>query len=236
MRKVLIALSSEELADTLAQMLGGSFEVTSCNDGATALQHLRNIQPYIMILDLMLPYKDGLTLLEDAMPIRPAVILGIVAERSNYIITRAESHGIGYLMLEPCEARAVVVRMMDMIACADLPPKVYTEPESEVTKLLLRLGFCSGLDGYTQLRVGIPLYLQDPVQRLSKELYPAIARLCRYNGGQQVEHSIRTAIQSAWETGNKPLWKSLFPNSTKAPTNRVFISRIAAEMNQRYRK
>lgn len=228
MRKVLIAHGSEELTNTLAQMLGGLFDVTTCTDGLTALEYIREIRPDAMILDLMLPFKDGITILEDAAPLLPAVILGFVNERSHYVVTRAHTHGIGYIMLDPSEPRAIVVRLMDMIACSDTPPTPYQEPQSEVTNLLLRLGLAPGKDGFTQLRVGIPLYIKDPFQRLTKELYPTIAQLCGYNSGLQVEHSIRTVIHEAWVTRDEALWSNLFPSCEKAPANRLFISRIAA--------
>lgn len=230
MRKVLIAHGSEELSHTLALMLGGKFDVFSCNDGNTALECLNNFQPEILILDFMLPYKDGLTVLELASPFRPPIILGTVRYRSHYILRSAEAHGVGYIMLEPCEARNIVVRLMDMIVCSALPPQNYEEPQSEVTRQLLRLGLRSGLDGFTQLRVGIPLFAQDSAQRLSKELYPAIARLCGYDNPLQVEHSIRSAIQIAWSERDPEIWNEFFPNHVKPPSNKLFISRLATAM------
>lgn len=232
MRKALIAHGSEELTIALAKMLGGIFDVTTCTDGITALELLREIQPYALILDLMLPYKDGLTVLEEAAPVHPAVVLGVVRDRSYYVIASATAHGIGYVMLDPCDARTIIVRLMDMISCIDIPSKPYGEPQSEVTRLLLRLGLSPDADGFKQLQVGIPLFLKDPLQRLSKELYPAIAQLCSYNSGQQVEHSIRMAVQGAWTKRDIELWSKMFPRCTKAPSNRLFISRIAAALQE----
>ena len=230
MRKILIAHGSEELTSVLSEMLCGIFEVTTCTDGISASELLFQLQPYAMILELMLPYKDGLTVLEETSSVRPTVVLGIVRDRSNYILASARSHGIGYVMLDPSDARAIIVRLMDMISCEEIPSKAYAEPQSEVTRLLLRLDLPPNSDGFKQLQVGIPLFLKDPLQRLSKELYPAIAQLCGYNSGLQVEHSIRTAIQSAWATRDTELWSKMFPGCVKAPTNRLFISRIVAAL------
>ena len=230
MRKVLIAHGSEEFTHALAQMLCGIFEVTTCTDGITAIDLLRKTQPYALILDLMLPYKDGLTVLEETSSVRPTVILGMVRDRSYYVLSSAASHGIGYIMLDPSDARAIIVRLIDMISCIDIPSKPCGEPQSEVTRLLLQLGLTPGSDGFKQLQVGIPLFLKDPMQRLSKELYPAIAQLCNYNSGVQVEHSIRTAIQNAWTVRDVDLWSKMFPKCAKAPTNRLFISRVAAAL------
>ncbi|MBQ2786281.1 MAG: hypothetical protein IJF02_07240 [Oscillospiraceae bacterium] len=232
MRKVLIAHGSEELTSALAKMLGGIFEVSTCTDGITALELIRKIQPYALILDLMLPFKDGLTILEEAAPVHSSVILGVIRDRSNYVISSAAAHGIGYVMLDPCDTRAIVIRLMDMISCIDIQSKPYGEPQSEVTKLLLHLGLSPDADGFKQLQVGIPLFLKDPLQRLSKELYPSIAQLCSYNSGQQVEHSIRMTIHTAWSKRDIGLWIKMFPRCTKAPSNRLFISRIAAALQE----
>ena len=232
MQKVLIAHGSEELTIALAKMLGGIYDVTTCTDGISALELIRKNQPYALILDLMLPFKDGLTILEEAEPIHPTVILGIVRDRSQYVISSAAAHGIDYVMLDPCDTRTIVIRLMDMISCIDIPSKPYGEPRSEVTRLLLSLNLSPDSDGFKQLQIGIPLFLKDPLQRLSKELYPTIAQLCGYNSGLQVEHSIRMTIQAAWVARDIDLWSKMFPRSIKAPTNRLFISRIAAALQE----
>ena len=43
---------------------------------------------------------------------------------------------------------------------------------------------------------------------------------------ENVERSIRTAMDYAWEKGDHELWCRYFPDSGQRPTNAVFISRI----------
>ncbi len=233
MRKVLIAHGSEELTNSLAQMLVGKFDTICCTDGNAALDCIARFRPEILILDLMLPYIDGFSVLEQAHEFLPSIILGIARNRSCYVLQSAAVHSIGYVMLEPCEAKSVVIRLMDMVACADLPTQNIKEPQSEITQLLLGLGLRPSLDGFSQLQVALPLFLQDTAQRLSKELYPAVARLCGCNSGVQVEHSIRTAIRSAWCERDITVWEYYFPHCLKAPTNKEFIARLAAALQRK---
>lgn len=231
MLKLLIAHSSEELADSLRMMLSGQFQVMVCYDGDTAQDLIASFQPNAMILDLLLPYKDGITLLEDSKQLRPQVILATTRNISKYTQIAAEFHGIDYVMRTPCPVRHIVRRLMELVDFAELEPPRVPEPQSRTTKHLNKLGFAQHMDGYTQLQIGIPLFARDRAQKLGKELYPDIAKLCGYGSNLAVERSIRGAIKAAWERRDDSLWRSYFhpdaTNSIPCPSNKLFISTLA---------
>ena len=231
MQKLLIAHHSEELINTLNEMLSVRFQIITCTDGQTALELLRCEKPDALILDLMLPRKDGFTLLEDAYPCIPPAILATTVHNSDYVQQTAATKGIGYIMLTPCDVRSVVLRLLDLIKCPPTSNNTDKDHQSKIVEILLKFGIPSERDGFTQLRAGIPLFAQDPAQRLSKELYPAIAKLFGYGSGQQVERSIRSAIETAWNMRKDDIWESYFPPNADGvytcPSNKVFISRIA---------
>ncbi len=231
MQKLLIAHHSEELINALNEMLSVRFHVITCTDGQIALELLRREKPDILILDLMLPRKDGFTLLEDAYPCIPPVILATTGHNSGYVQQTAATKGIGYIMMTPCEARSVVLRLMDLMECTQTSQDRH-DRQSKTVEILLKFGIPSERDGFTQLRAGIPLYAQDRAQRLSKELYPAIAKLCGYGSGQQVERSIRSAIEAAWNMRKDDIWETYFPPDADGiytcPSNKVFIATIAS--------
>ena len=93
------------------------------------------------------------------------------------------------------------------------------------------LSFLTHLDGYRQLRAGIPIFAANPTLRLSKELYPAIAKQLDIPDARSVEHSIRKAIEAAWHRRNPVVWAKYFPpgpdGNIHCPTNKTFISRLA---------
>ena len=79
--RVLIAEGSEELALHLSEMLLGSYQVRCCSDGHEAQKLLSQFQPDVLVLDVMLPGVDGLTLLQRALEqgIRTRVLLTTAA-------------------------------------------------------------------------------------------------------------------------------------------------------------
>lgn len=222
MLKILIADGSEPFTDALTEVFKNEFELKICHDGETALELMLSYAPDILILNFRLPYKDGLTILQESAH-KPKVILAVSTHTTPYIEQAAANLGVQYIMIMP-KIEALRVRLLDMIA-SDLAPQ--EEPKSQVMVHLHILNFFTHLDGYHQLCIGIPLYLQNPGMRLSKELYPVIADHFGLPDPRTVEHSVRKAITAAWEQRNPTVWEKYFPGCKACPTNKAFISRLA---------
>lgn len=225
MRKLLIADCNEDYRIALTAVLKDSYHVFSCRTGTEAWTLLNQERPDIFILDPMLPELDGLTLLERTYSsgIRP-VVLAVTPIITSYMYSCAQRLGIEYIVRKPCEIEAIASRARDLTQRLDIPsPKV--DPESYVTELLLSLTFSTKHNGFSYLREAILLMSKDPAQSVTKVLYPAVAHTfgCQK---ENVERSIRTAMEHAWERGNHELWCRYFPDSGQRPTNAVFISRI----------
>ena len=232
MQRLLIADGSEAFTSALANAFEGEFDLCICHDGETALELLSSFQPDILILQLMLPFKDGLTVLQEAS-YTPPIILALTTYNSPYIEQRAFSLGVSYIMIMP-RISAVQVRLMDLIKEAE---GVHC-PEYSPTAVALHLhsmNFSPHLDGYQQLCIGVPLFCKDPNQRLSKELYPAIAAACGCKDHRSIEHSIRKSIEAAWKKRDNTVWAKYFPPDPKGhipcPSNKAFISRLAQLLN-----
>lgn len=228
MQKLLLVDNSEPFTAALEEVLRGEFEIMTCQDGDSALACLLSFRPDALILNLMLPRKDGLTLLQESAYI-PPVVLGITSYVNTYIERTAAALGVGYILISPC-INAVCVRLSDLIYQTHTAQK-QAIPQMEAAVHLHILNFATQRDGYQQLCVGIPMFSQDPNQRLTKELYPAIAKLCGCNDGRSVEHSIRLSIASAWKSRDDKVWMKYFPpaanGSIPCPSNKAFISRLA---------
>ena len=226
MRKLLIADCSEDYRTALANALTGQYHILCCRTGTEALELLRRETPDIFVLDLMLPELDGLTLLERACSegIRP-MVLAATPILTGYVYSCAQRLGIEYLIRKPCEIDAIASRVKDLSQrLATLQPK--SDPAVSVTELLLSLGFSTKHNGFSYLREAILLIAKNPSQSITKVLYPAVAHIfgCQK---ENVERSIRTAVDSAWERGDRQLWNRYFPDAAYRPSNAVFISRIA---------
>ena len=226
MYKLLIADSSEPFTDALKEVFENDFDLQICQDGETALEMLLDLQPDALVINLSLPFKDGLTVLQESAH-RPKVILAIASYLNDYIEQAAIDLGVQFIAIMPT-VNSLRVRLMDMI-CSTFTPKEDLQGQTVVH--LHILNFLTHLDGYQQLRVGIPLYFRDPGMRLSKELYPAIAKHFGLADDRTVEHSIRKSISSAWDRRDPVVWAKYFPPGpdgvAHCPTNKEFISRIA---------
>ena len=224
MQRLLLVDGSEEVTAAIAYFLGDEFSVEICHDGDTALELLQTLRPDILMLNLMLPFMDGLTVLQESA-YRPPVILAWSDFVNEYVAEKALEAGVGMLMRTPAP-RTIVVRLIDLLN-GYTPEEKPATPEAKVALQLHFLGFASGRDGYRQLCIGVPMFCEDPHQNLSKELYPAIAKACDCKTEKCVEHSIRKAIADAWKHRKGTAWEKLFPGAERCPTNKAFIARLA---------
>lgn len=232
MRKLLIADSSDIFMSALEAALGNQFHINTCADGDSLLELLPALQPDVLILNLMLPYKDGLTVLQEST-FQPAVIMAITMHVNAYVEHSVAALGIDYLMISP-SVSAVVLRLQDLLKEYTAPSKAM-DPEARTVHHLRQLNFHTHLDGYRQLCLAIPMFAHNPGQLLTKELYPAVARLSGCRDSRSVEHSIRKAIQAAWRNRDNAIWRKYFTISSRetaaCPTNKEFICRLAEVLN-----
>ncbi len=228
MLKMLIVDSSVPFTQALVNVFKREFDICVCMDGETALETLLSFRPEILILNLQIPYKDGLTLLQETAYLPPHILV-ITSYVNTYIEHACADLGVSYVML--CPAVSVLrVRVMDMLRQQITAGQPGNLSASVATHLHI-LNFKTSMDGYQQLCAAIPLFYADPHQRLTKELYPAVAVQCGNKDGRSVEHSIRKAIRSAWIARDAAVWCKYFPDIKECPTNKLFISRITQMLN-----
>ena len=226
MLKLLVADESEAFTDVLASELSGDFLLDICHDGNAALEAMDRFQPDAVVLNLFLPCKDGLTVLQKSTH-RPRVILAVTSYLSDYIERRAGELGVQYIVRMPT-VESIRLRLMDMLATE--APKTTTE--GQIAMHLHMLHFRTNLDGYRQLCVGIPMFVKDPEMRLSKELYPAIAEQLGLSDPRTVEHSVRKSIADAFAHRDPVVWERYFPGRKTPPTNKAFISCLSEMLEE----
>ena len=242
MKKLLIADASEEFRLALQDYLQDTYVIQVCKEGNETLQMMESFRPDVMVLDLLLPGVDGVTLLQKAVDrgLHPTV-LATTRFFSDYVLEAMERLSVGYVMVKPCELSAVAERLGDLIQREEETCEV-TQPDMRtvVDNVLRELSFQTHPRGYATLREALLETIRSPGQQVTKTLYPTIGKLCGGNT-EQVEHAIRRMIHQAWTYRNQEIWDSYFGigsdgKTTKCPTNKVFImtvaSRIVAE-NQR---
>ena len=119
MKKILIATTSEATNTALSKTLF-RYEVHICNTGDIALAMLESLQPDILILDLMLPAIDGLTVLQKSS-FKPRVILARTNFISTTVLQAAADAGVQDIVLIPCTIRYMMNRLEGLIEKAPSP-------------------------------------------------------------------------------------------------------------------
>lgn len=230
-RRLLIAEGTEAFRMALVEMLAGIYELRSCGEGEEALALIRSFHPDLVLLDMMLPGLDGISILEQAIASgeRP-MVLATTTFSSEYTADQVAALGVCYMMIKPCNLRATVARLADLDRRITRVSGAGTDPSVRISTLLVALGIETKWRGYECLREAILRFARDRNQSMTKELYPAVAGVC---GGdwKSVERACRSAIQKAWAKRDKKLWQMYFPfdgaQGAKKPSNRAFISRLA---------
>ena len=117
----------------------------------------------------------------------------------------------------------------------ELPPTPYPNVDDRMSNIFLSLGIPAHIKGYQFLREGVRLVIEQPdrINRITKELYPSIAR--RYaTSPSKVERAIRHAIEVAWSRGRVESLNRAFGCRVAIPedkpTNGEFIALIADKL------
>lgn len=233
-RKLLIADASEEFCMALADILRGTYTVWQCQEGYRTYETLCREKPDILVLDLLLPGLDGISLLQKTAEagLQP-MVLATTGFTNDYVLDSLERLGVGYVMVKPCDIHAVVTRIGDLRQHLKAPEITRPDQRTIVSNMLLTLNVPAKLKGYACLREAILEAVRDPDQQVTKELYPKVAKLCSGNTAQ-VERAIRSAIQTAWERRDEQVWRMYFqPDRSgrlERPTNAAFISTLAEKV------
>lgn len=230
-KKLLIAEGAEDLRLALADALHGTYQLRCCADGNQAKELICSFDPDIMVVDLMLPGHDGISLLQWAADTgRRPVVLAVSKFVNDYVVDALDRLGVGYLMVKPCDVRAVCARIGDLSMRIHPARTTDPDPKAQIVNMLHILGVPVKLRGHSYLREAIFRYAADTCQSITKELYPRVAEICCC-APCHVERSIRSAIEAAWKKRDDQLWRTYFaPDSTGViprPTNGAFISRLA---------
>lgn len=234
MRKILIADNSEDFATVLADALRGHCFVRTCTSGTQALEQLRKFRPDVLVMDVMLPELDGISLLQIAQDEELMTnVLALTRSAAPYITEALDRLGVGYIMLKPCKTEAVVQRVLDL--SQQIRPHAVCLPDlrNSVTNLLLSLRVPTKLRGYICTREAVLYLMRDPGMSITKELYPAVAQVCDGNP-EQVERAIRGAINAAWRNQDDTVWPQYFQpcadGTIPRPSNAAFLTRLTTKL------
>ena len=241
---IIIADNTEEFCTGLTGALQRSegFRVLgTANDGEQAVRMVTERKPDILVLDMMLAKKDGIGVLKaiSTMEHRP-VVLATSGFITDYVASAAANLGVQYLMLKPCDMRALVERLEEIRGGKQKlspMPRHTGKPniESMVTGIIHEIGVPAHIKGYQYLREAIIIAVEDMdvINAITKVLYPQVAKTFQTTPSR-VERAIRHAIEVAWDRGDLDTLQRFFgytvSNTKGKPTNSEFIALIADKL------
>ncbi len=118
-RKIKLLLVEDEatLAGIIADTLGDrGFEVTVAGDGETGLRRFRDVQPDVVVTDIMMPCMDGFTFVEHLRRSGARVpVLFLSARSSADDVVRGFETGGGDYLRKPFAISELVVRIKALL-------------------------------------------------------------------------------------------------------------------------
>lgn len=203
-----------------------------------AIDMIKDTQPDVVLLDLVMPQMDGITVVENikkktSMLKNPAFII-LSAVGGEQMTEEAFQAGANYFLMKPFDKDILVnkIRRIGKRPVRPVPGKVLEAPlkaatpeeaamnreeymkehlETDITKMLHELGIPAHIKGYQYLRDAISMVVRDRemMEAVTKILYPEIAKK-NYTSSSRVERAIRHAIEVAWGRGSLEVIDELF--------------------------
>lgn len=213
--------------------------VDEAYDGLEAWNKIKENTYDCVLLDLIMPKKDGLFVLEQIKENKiKANVIVVTSYNEQETIRNVSEFGVRYFVLKPFDLKDLEKRIMD--ATRDRRENNVidfgnNDAHIKVSKILHELGIPSHIKGYQYIRDAITMVYKDQnlIGGITKELYPEIGK--KYNASvTRVERAIRHAIEVSWNRGDWDLMEEIFGHSVDIdrakPTNSEFIVTIADKM------
>lgn len=193
----------------------------------------------LIILDLIMPNKDGMYVLEQMKQknINKNVIVA-TSYNAMEVIREVSEYGVNYYVLKPFDLDDLEKRILDIYNKNYEKKSIdinHSNLQVNITRILHELGIPSHIKGYQYIREGIGIIYERPetIGGITKELYPELANKFDTTVSR-VERAIRHAIEVSWNRGSWDLMEEIFGHSVdidKAkPTNSEFIVTIADKL------
>lgn len=238
--RILIADDNRDFSDILSEFIDRQEDmevIDVAGNGEEACILIEQHVPDIVILDVIMPYLDGIGVLEKVQEMdlkkRPIFVM-LSAVGQDKITERALALGAEYYIVKPFDMNTLLNRIRQLktmsstsksnstIVNANLSasraflPKAKPMPtahtlETEVTSVIHEIGVPAHIKGYQYLRDAIIMVINDMdiLNSITKQLYPNIAK--QYNTTpSRVERAIRHAIEVAWSRGKMDTIDKLF--------------------------
>ena len=256
---VAVADDNERILDLFGALINGDRDlelVGSADNGKDLYEIIRQKQPDVVLLDIIMPKMDGLTMMEKVnqdttLKKHPAFIV-VSAVGQERITEDAFNLGAAYYILKPFDNDMLLNRIKNVRGISariregaggggdGRNGRQGRNLEMDVTNIIHEIGVPAHIKGYQYLRDAIILSVDDMemLNSITKILYPTIAKKYQTTPSR-VERAIRHAIEVAWSRGKMDTIDELFGYTVSTgkgkPTNSEFIALIADKIRLEYK-
>lgn len=258
---VAIADDNERMVRLLDEIVRNDDElevIGTAKDGEEAYELIKNKEPDVVLLDIVMPKLDGLGVMDKVnrdknIKKHPAFIM-ISAIGQEKITEDAFDMGAEYFLMKPFDNEMVLNRIKrvkerntkkshDIRKVNAYEKKQEFKErnlEADVTNIIHEIGVPAHIKGYQYLREAIIMSVNDidMLNSITKMLYPTIGKKYQTTPSR-VERAIRHAIEVAWSRGKMDTIDELFgytiSNGKGKPTNSEFIALIADKIRLEYK-
>ncbi len=250
---VAIADDNERILDLLGEMVNNDKElnlVGKANNGEDIYEIIKEREPDVVLLDLIMPKMDGLSVMDlvnsnKDIKRHPNFIV-ITAIGQERITEDAFKKGANYYILKPFKNEVILSKIKNANQMIRIEKgngenqKPEINLEARVTDMIHEIGIPAHIKGYHYLRDAIIMVIEDMdiLNAITKVLYPTVAKM-HQTTSSRVERAIRHAIEVAWSRGKLDTLDDLFgytvSNGKGKPTNSEFIALIADTIRLEYK-
>ena len=254
---VAIADDNERMLNLLGEIVESDKDlklVGKARNGEDIYHIIRDKQPDVVLLDLIMPKMDGLTVMDrinhDKTVSKHPYFIVITAVGQEKITEDAFNKGANYYMMKPFQNEMLLERIrsagrmshgMETRSSEAVSDNRGESLETRVTNMLHEIGIPAHIKGYHYLRDAIMMAVNDMdvLNAITKILYPTVAKKYRTTSSR-VERAIRHAIEVAWSRGKMDTLNELFGYTVNGgkgkPTNSEFVALIADKIRLDYKR
>lgn len=248
---VAIGDDNERILEILGEIINNDKDLTlvgKAKNGEDMYQIIKNKEPDVVLLDLIMPKMDGLSVMEEVnkntkIKKHPHFIV-VTAVGQEKITEDAFKKGASYYIMKPFQNETILSQIKNF------QPKVHTNHigyksttaevkevpslnlEEHITHMIHEIGIPAHIKGYHYLRDAIMMAVNDMdiLNAVTKIMYPEVAKK-HHTTSSRVERAIRHSIEVAWNRGKLDTLEELFGYTVSTgkgkPTNSEFIALIA---------
>lgn len=254
---VAIADDNERILELLGDIVSSDKDlrlVGKANNGEEMCAIIREKEPDVVLLDLIMPKMDGLSVMEqinrDKKISKHPNFIVVTAVGQDRITEDAFSKGAHYYVMKPFKNEVILSYIKNTVRGKS--DSAYSKGdqagshgeevslETRVTDMIHEIGIPAHIKGYHYLRDAIMMAVEDMdvLNAVTKVLYPTVAKK-HQTTASRVERAIRHAIEVAWSRGKLDTLDELFgytvSNGKGKPTNSEFIALIADTLRLEYK-